>query len=1077
MTSRKSPAALLIASLLVIAGPAWAQSAAQEKPTGCAALLEKWRAIAVLPLDNWRMHPASGARGESPELDDSSWETTKRSQSWDAGSYWFRQWVEVPAARSGYDFRGARLEFQARLGSAYKTVYVNGVQRALGEEFEPVVLAENAEPGQKFLIAVKAQVASGRLTFNGGQLELTGVAGRPDVRMTLEECYAAEVLNPTGASGQAERAQTIEAARNVIDWAALDRGDQKRFDASLSEAHTKLLPLHDWLKSYSIHAVGNSHIDMAWLWPWTETVEVVRNTFSSVLKLMQEFPDLKFAHSSVRTYAWIEEKYPALFEEIRLRVKEGRWEIVGGMWVEPDLNMPDGESLVRQLLVGTRYLREKFGVDVKIGWNPDSFGYNWQLPQIYRRSGINYFVTQKMSWNDTTKFPHKLFWWESPDGSRVLAYFPNGYVNQLDPVRLARDTAETARRTGLPDLLHLYGIGDHGGGPTRRMLVSGSRWQLADALFPSLTLTTAGDFFQAIEKNLTSVNLPVWRDELYFEYHRGILTTQAQTKKNNRRNEALLLNTEKFSSIASFLGGPAYPQQDLNDAWRLLLFNQFHDILPGSGIGPVYLDASRDHAVIRQTASDLQRRALAEIAARTDTRGAGVALVVFNPLAWARTDVVEADAPLPGAPEKVEVHGPGGEAAVAEVVSRDAATQRVRVRFIAADVPSLGFKVFHITARAASARAAAPSAGPNLLTASAITLENTFLRLRLEPKSGCITSLFDKRRNREALAPGACGNLLQAFRDKPKDWDAWNIDADFEKERWDLDQAEEVTLAEQGAVRAAIRVVKKFQNSRFSQSIMLYAGLPRVDIRTEADWHEEHILIKAAFPIAAHSNFATFEIPYGSIQRPTTRNSPEEKAKFEVAALRWADLSDAQGGLSLLNDCKYGHDARDNVLRISLLRSPKWPDPNADMGQHEFTYSLYPHGGSWKEADTVRRGYELNVPLLAVVEPPHSGLLPAAHSFVEIAPANVVLTALKKAEDSETWLVRFYEYAGRETPVRIKFRGLVRAWEANLMEKDERPVEVSNGRLVITVKPYEIKTVRVDLRRVAPSGENSTERR
>ncbi len=1051
-------AALISALIFLPTAPAAENN---ETPGDCTALLEKWKAISVIPLDAWRVHPAGDFPGESLALDDSSWETAGKGQSWEAGSYWFRTWVQVPASRGGYEFRGARLDFQIRFDGdqpIFTTVFVDALQRAAGEELEPVLLTRNAAPGQKFLIAVKAQASAGKLRLRMAQLELIEVSGRPNVRALLEECHTAEALNQVAVVGQPERTAVIEAARHAVDWAALERGNQQQFDASLLQTRAELELLRDWLKSFSIDAVGNAHIDMAWLWPWTETVEVTRNTFASVLRLMQEFPDFTFAHSSARAYAWMEEKYPALFEEIRRRVKEGRWEIVGGMWVEPDLNLPDGESLVRQLLLSKRYFQEKFGVDVRVGWNPDSFGYNWQLPQIYKRAGVDYFVTQKLGWNDTNKFPHKLFWWEAPDGSRVLTFFPHDYVNTLNPVRMADDLADAVRRTGLNRMLHLYGVGDHGGGPTRQMLESHRRWQSPSALYPRLALGTTLRFFESVQKELGTLALPVWRDELYLEYHRGTYTTQAHTKKNNRRNEALLLNAERFSSLASLLRAASYPQRELNASWQLLLFNQFHDILPGSGIAPVYVDADRDHAHIQRVAAELLNSALTEIAARIDTRGPGVPLVVFNPLAWRRTDVVEAEVRLPGVATSLEVRAPGTGTVPAEVVSRDPDTQRVRFRFLARALPSLGYKVFHVV----NATTPKSAAGATSLLATRDTLENEFLRLRIDLKSGCITSLFDKASGRERLAPGACGNLLQAFRDKPRDWDAWNIDADLENEKWDLDQAETVELVEQGPVRAAIRVVKKFGDSRFTQDITLYAGIPRADIRTEADWHEEHVLLKAAFPVAARSDFAAFEIPYGSIQRPTTRRTPEEQAKFEVPALRWADLSDASGGLSLLNDSKYGYDAKGNVLRLSLLRSPTWPDPNADRGHHQFTYSLYPHAGSWIAAGTVERGYELNYPLLVVAADSHAGSLPASYSFATLAPENVILTALKRAEDDDSWLVRFYEYAGRETLVRLRLPGAVRAWETDLMEKDERPLEVQSGEILVPTRPYEIKTVRVE---------------
>ncbi len=1033
-------------------------------------MLEKWKAIAAMPMPEWRVHSFEGMPdGAATGQDDSAWETAKM-WTWPkaSGTTWFRQSVVIPPSIIGYDVRSAALRFRVNLDAEfpiYLSIYINGIVRAQGYDLEPLLLTGIVEPGQKIVIALKADAPAGRVRLTTAQLEFGAAPGRPDARMVLESCATAELLNAASGEGKEQRAQQIEIASNAIEWAALERNDQRAFDDSIRHAQEKLEPLRTWLQSFSIRAVGNAHIDMAWLWPWTETVEVTRNTFASVLNLMQEYPDFIFTHGSPANYAWMEEKYPSLFEQIRRRVKEGRWEIIGGMWVESDQNLPDGESFTRQLLHGKRYFKKKFGVDVRTGWTPDSFGYNWQLPQIYKKSGIDFFVTQKIGWNDTTKFPHKLFWWEAPDGSRVLTYFPHDYVNPIEPVSMARDLAEQLPKTKSPELMHLYGIGDHGGGPTREMLDVARRWQSPDALYPQLRFSTAQSFFDDISKKLDTLTVPVWKNELYLEYHRGTYTTQAKTKQNNRGSETLMLNAEKFSSLVLLLGR-AYPQTELNDAWRKVLFNQFHDILPGSGIAPVYVDAARDQAEVRRSAGGILSSAMQGIASRIRTAGAGVPVVVFNPLAWERNDVVETDVPLAGARGNVTVRDSAGMLVLSQVLARDEKSQSIRVRFLAEGVPSLGYKVFQVAlATAAQMKIpAAPRRTPFLpVIARADLLENDFLRVRVDTRSGCITSIFDKKFRLEYLAAGSCGNLLQAFRDKPKDWDAWNIDADFENQKWDLMDAEEVKLTETGPVRAVIRVVRKFQNSKFVQNITLTACSPRIDIRMEADWHEEHILIKAAFPVNAKSDFATYEIPYGSIERPTTRNTPAEKAMFEVPALRWADISDANGGVSLLNDSKYGHDAKDNVLRISLLRSPKWPDPNADMGHHEFIYSIYPHAGTWREAGTVRRGYELNTPLMAIAAQTHAGALPPVQSFVSIEPGNVIVTAMKKAEDDDGLIIRFYEFAGKETQVSLRLPpGATRAMETNLMEKEERALEIGvNSRIVIPTRAYEIKTVKV----------------
>ncbi len=629
---------------------------------------------------------------------------------------------------------------------------------------------------------------------------------------------------------------------------------------------------------------------------------------------------------------------------------------------------------------------------------------------------------------------------------------------------MAGDLADFARSSGERQLLHLYGIGDHGGGPMRAMLDSAERWRQPSAVFPRLLYGRADAFFEDAEKS-DGAKLPVWKDELYLEYHRGVYTSQANTKQNNRRSEELLLNAEKFETLAP-RGATAYPQEGLTSAWRTVLFNQFHDVFAGSSINAVYQDADRDYARVRRVTTDSIATALDRIVQAVHTDGGRVPVVVFNPLSWNRTDVVEATVSLPHAANAVAVTDSYGRPMLAQLVATAGAPHVVAVRFVAENVPSLGYRVFHIApidvppAAATVTQAALPPA-----TVSGSVIENGMLRVRVDPASGCITSVFDKRNAREALAPGACGNLLQAFVDTPKEWDAWNIDADFERQRTDLNKADEVRTVEPGPVRAAIRVRRRFQQSTFIQDIALEAGSPRVDIITDIDWHEHHILLKAAFPVSVQAPSATYEIPYGSIARPTTRKTPAERAKFEVPALRWADLSDATHGVSLLNDSKYGYDTRDNVIRLSLLRGPTWPDPEADQGRHHFVYSLYPHAASWRDAETVHQGYELNYKLIPVVATSHTGTLLAGQSFITVEPRIVVVTAVKKAEDDDAVVVRFYEWAGRQADVQVRFAaGIADATETNLMEKPIRQLPAAQGAVTVPTGAYEIKTLKVHIR-------------
>jgi alpha-mannosidase len=1065
----RKPALILLISLL-------ATQLRAQTPDPYKPILDRLNSLTVQPISDWRFH-ADMPHPEDPSFEDSTWQSVKVDERWSSGARVLRRKVEIPPYLHGYAVKGCSVKLDLAFdsnGPLVISVFSDGnlVYHGSGTAQQPILLTENVRPGTRFLIAVRLDAREIETRISRSRLVFTPEAARPRPDLFREEVLAVRPMIAASADGRAEREQQLDAAIKAINFSALDRGDLAGFDKSLRAAQTRLETLNPWLKQFTIRIVGNSHIDMAWLWPWTETVEVVRNTFRSVLDLMREYPDFKFTMSSARTYEWMEEKYPDLFQEIEQRVKQGRWEIVGGMWVEPDLNMPTGESLTRQILVGKRYFQKKFGLDTKIGWNPDSFGYNAQLPQIYKKSGMDYFVTQKLLWaHEFTTFPYKVFWWEAPDGSRLLTYFPHDYAGGIDAESMATDLSIWAPAIYGPkpsvavETMHLYGVGDHGGGPTRTMLDNAVRLRSSNTVFPNLQFSTATEFFNDLEEKLPSLNIPAWKGELYFQYHRGVFTTQAETKRRIRRSEETVLDAEKFSSLASLFGRP-YPKEQMDYTWKRLLFEHFHDIMPGSGIAVNYLDAARSLDDVSRTGREIIDNSLNEISARINTAGQGVPIVIFNSLSWPRTDMIEVEAQLPTPASQIQVLDAKGKRARFELLSLDPQTHRAHF-LLQASVPQMGYSTYFVESSTATNLDASP------IKATATTLENEFLTLKIDPQSGCMTSLFDKATNTEALAPAEtdtggpknsiCGNLLQTFYDKPKDWDAWNIDADFEKQHWDLDHADEVKLLESGALRGAIRVKKHFQNSTFTQDITIYAGIPRIDVKMHASWDEKHILLKVAFPLSAHSPKATYEIPYGTVERPTTRNTPAEQAQFEVPALQWADISDDRHGFSLLNDCKYGYDAKGNVLRLSLLRSPEWPDPHADEGDHDFTYSLYPHAGTWREAQTIRRAYELNDRLFAISATQHQGTLPAEYSFVQLQPDNVVLTAIKKAEDDNALVLRFYEWAGKETDAVLHLPVSASAvTETNLMEHPIANLSLNAAAVTVHTKPYEIKTVKID---------------
>jgi alpha-mannosidase len=1087
--------------LVLVASTLIAQSftPVREQKNLSPAAIEKLHALETLntlPTGQWRFHVGDVPHGESAALDDSSWPLVTAPSKASKDAVWYRREIEVPRTLNGYDISGSRVWFQFRAdanGPMPEIIYFNGRRVALGDDLEPIVIFGPAKPGEKILVAVKLLQTVDEKTFRNAILriepnpEASGPSVRPNPDDVRIQAIAAANLLPAMTPSHKELLPKVEEAVAAIDTKALAAGDQAAFDKSLLQAESILATLHATLAETKVDLAGNAHIDAAWLWPRSETIDVVKRTFSTALQLMNEYPDYTFSQSAAQYTEWMADKYPEINKQIAQRVKEGRWEIVGGMWVEPDLNLPDGESLVRQLLVGQRYFDKQYGVTARIGWNPDSFGYNWQLPQIYKRSGMDYFVTQKMHWNDTNQLPFRLFWWESPDGSKVLTYFPTDYVHDnVNPTRISFDFAESAQRNpGTTELLDLYGIGDHGGGPTRSMLDQADHWiatgKESNSAVPTMRYGTAQHYFDSVQPHLNpdsptwdydsiakgytappapngTVGIPTWKSELYFEYHRGIFTTQAKHKQSNRMSETATLDAEKLASFA-WLNGQSYPADAFTDSWRKITFNQFHDLAAGSGIAVIYRDAQQDYTEVFHSDSEIDKSSINTLSAGIDTRvKTGVPILVTNTMAWPRIETVQFNVQLPDAADSVKVLDEQGRILPSQSTQTGAATHQFSV-LARVSVPALGYAVVH----AESGVPAEPAAVHLEQTSAAYLLSNAHLKLAIDKKTGCISSLTDAAHT-EFLASNSCGNQLQTYKDTPKQYDAWNIDpGTLDGTMTPISGVDSVAVLMDGKLRKAIRITRTWQSSKFVQDISLDAGADQVDITNDIDWHETHVLLKAAFPLAATSNKATYEIPYGSIERTTLRTNSWEKAQFEVPALRWADLGDAKQGVSILNDSKYGYDAAGNTLRLTLLRSPTWPDPDADRGQQHFTYAIYPHAGTWKQALTVHHGYELNTPLKAEQVFSHTGSLPAEHSWGSVENANVILTAIKKAEDSDALVFRMYEWAGQASDVKLHVpAGATYAIESNLMEKVEGGhLALSGGVVTVPIKPFEILTVQV----------------
>ncbi len=915
-----------------------------------------------------------------------------------------------------------------------------------------------------------------------------------EVENFISELQTAERMVALDRKNYYARMELLRAAMSRLNIKAIRELKQDEFIKSLMDARKMLQPIYDMISTYNFYLIGYSHIDLAWLWTRDETQGVFRDTSRSVLDLMKQYPEFIFSQTQPAGYEWMEKLFPEVYAEITQRFKDGRWEFIGGSWVEMDANLPSGESFVRQYLYGKRWFKEKFGVDVKVGWTPDSFGYMGNLPQILKKSGMKAFLTQKINWNDTIKFPHHLFWWEAPDGSRLLTFFPPGGYNEdvIGDVMLAQ--LEKIKNThGIKGVAVIYGVGDHGGGPTKQMLDRAFALRKNPA-FPKVTFIKAHEFFDKMHDFAKDNALPTVKDELYLQYHRGTYTTQAKTKWNNRQSENLLTTAEKFSSLATLYGLP-YPAADLTSAWKLVLFNQMHDILPGSSIPGVYKDSKKDFDEVFEKGNKALKGALSPIASRINTSGYGDAIVVFNPLSWERTDVVMVDV-VAGA--EWHVLDASGKYVSSQKISSENG-EKSKLAFIAEKVPPIGFSVYRLITGTPSSPL--PSSG---VLSAGETIENDFFKLSVDKTTGHITSLYDKVNKRDALTKDG-GAVFQFFEDNPKEYDAWNIGIGRQVKEPDADSVE---LIEKGPVRAVIRVKKtlpgleslvgakdaSFQNvlggqktfakppgeSTFVMDIILYDNLPRVDINLDVFWKARKEIAKLAFNVNAKSDFATFEIPYAVLERPTNPEDPQMWARWEESAQKWVDYTEgikmgasssstAQNayGVSILNDSKYGYDIKGNVMRVTLLRGPIWPDPLADRGRHIINLSLYPHKGDWRAAQTVNRGYEVNAPLIVHKETSHGGELKAPFSFASSSASNVILAVMKKHEDTNDFILRVYEATGVKTNAVITLpKDVKKAEEIDMVEWGTykelvSPVKFTKNKLNITISPYEIKTIKV----------------
>ncbi len=984
---------------------------------------------------------------------------------------WFVQRFAVPESMAGRRvYYGADLTDNGGWywGAPQILAYVNGVPAAgMDVNHREILLSDHASAGEEYEVALCA--FTDRIFYKGKvEMNMAVMAVNPlaeQLYYDVKVPYDVAMLLDGDDTRRIDILEYLDHALTLVDF-RLPPGDA--FDATLRDAIGWLGA--EFYGKFCGHAeetvtcVGHTHIDTAWLWTLEQTRKKVARSFSTVLSLMREYDDFTFMSSQPQLYEFLSEDHPEIFSRIRPYAESGRWEAEGGMWVEADTNITGGESLVRQFLFGKRYFKEHFGADNRILWLPDVFGYSGSLPQIMKKSEIDYFMTTKISWNDYDKLPYDTFRWRGIDGSEVLSHFictqdyrsPEGkfittYNGDLNPSSVMGAWKRYQQKDLNRDILLSFGHGDGGGGPTREMIECGRRMSKGIPGCPAVRFGTALDYFRKLDKEVSGrKRLPVWSGELYFEYHRGTYTSIAKIKKNNRKAEILLQETEWLGSMDRLTRRAPYPREEINAAWKLFLLNQFHDILPGSSIKEVYEDSDAQFRTIFRECGSLRDAAAASVAG-----GIGLgeeSLVVFNSTAYLRSDVAEAVIPY----ERFGIFD--GDRPVPWQKTAEGTTV-----FFVRDVPPKGYKTFTLRKSGGNDAGTTPPASPLSSGAAKAprSLTTAFWHMELDG-NGNIVSLSDRKSGKEYAVPGEPMNRLCAFEDMPPGDDAWNINAYIYDKSWNLDEVRSAEVTESGPVRTVVRIERPFMRSSVRQEIILYEGMPRIDIRSRIDWKESNILLKADFPVDVNAVRAAYDIQFGNIERSTTTNTTWDFAQFEVSAHRWADLSQEDHGLSVLNDCKYGYDIKDRHLRITLLKSAVYPNPDADKEVHEFTYSIYPHAGGWRSAGTDEAAAFLNCPLLVRAEQPHPGRLPAEYSFVRTGCRNVVIDTVKQAEDSGDTVVRLYENHNASAQAELTFAGrILDVRECDLMENEICAIPHGEHAVTVGMAPYEIKTLRI----------------
>ncbi len=975
---------------------------------------------------------------------------------------WFKQTIKIPENFKGQHVIYKLVPYERSWNEVNPQfiIFVNGeVIQGGDSNHQYVTLTNCAQGGEEFEIAINAYSDQhewrGKIQLSAQLQVMDDVA----VDVYFDMLTPLKVAKYHGEDSDA-RVNIIKALNEACNILDIDTDDREVFHESAKETQKFLEEnLYGKFEEATCWSVGHTHIDVAWLWRLRQTREKSCRSFATVLKLMDEYPEYKFMSSQAQLYDYVKQDYPEVFEKIKEKVKEGRWEAEGSMWVEADTNVASGEALVRQFMVGKRFFRDEFGVDNKIMWLPDVFGYSAAIPQLIKKCGMKYFMTTKISWNEYNKFPYDTFKWRGIDGTEVLSHFPPSchatvderkewqttYNSKLRPLYVIGGYKRYSQKDLGKDFLMSYGFGDGGGGPTVEMLEYGRRMSKGIQGCPVVKQASSLDFFENLDKQVSgNKHLPTWCGELYLEFHRGTLTSQARNKKYNRKSECLYHDVETLCAIANKEVGLSYPREKLLENWKLILLNQFHDILPGSSIKEVYEDSKEDYEKVLaagcEMAGDAQAAIISKINLEEDS------IVVFNTTGFDRCDAVVCDAPCDDEFALFDVHGN-------EVTYQK--THDGKIVFLAS-VPSKGYTSF-------SVKKCKP-AEVELVEATEKKASTPSFEVEFDDEFN-ISKLVHKPSGRSVAPAGETVGKVIAYQDRPHNHEAWDIKCYFDEKSWNLD-FNKAELVEVGPVRAVYKVDRTFRKSTFTEYYYIYKELERIDVDYEADWHEDHVVLKADYPVDVNATKATFDIQFGNVERSTTTNTTWEFAQFEESMHKWVDLSDNSFGLSIINDCKYGCDVKDGRIRPTLFRCATRPNTIQDREFHSFTFSIYPHEYAAKDSAVVREAYNVNFPMYAVPVKAQKGTLSNEYSLVSAMDDNVVIETVKVAEDSDEIIVRAYETWNAQTSTRISFCDEIEsATECNLLEEDDVAVDFVNNSFETTFKPFEIKTFKIKFKK------------